>query len=150
MTEEHDKLSESVATHTAELTGIKGELNQVWITLKEIQSSLNRSGKTDWMVILTGLMVIGALYGAAIHPLDSNVQRVEATQKDDASKLATAVLEQNKTIQEAFTVSIRHENQINNLMESVKRIEDKGSESANIRITLIEWRLDHPCATPVK
>jgi tetrahydromethanopterin S-methyltransferase subunit G len=85
------KVETKVDNITVELTGM-------WKALRDIQDSLNRSGKTDWMTLiaLCGflLTLIGCLWAAAIHPISADVERAAMS----ADKLATAVLIQNDKV----------------------------------------------------
>jgi hypothetical protein len=72
------------------------ELDGIWKTLRDIQGMLNKSQRTDWQTIFAGLVVLGALWAAAIHPINADVERAGAV----ASKLADAVVVQNNKIVE--------------------------------------------------
>jgi len=86
-----------------EITGIREEMSGMWRALNSTKDSIdklatiiNQSNKTDWqtLVAIFGLIIVigGAAYAAAIHPIISDVERGNKA----AEQLADAVLIQNQ------------------------------------------------------
>ena len=82
---------ERIAKVETEVKNISTELAGIWKVLNQIQDSLNKSNKTDWQTIFAGLLLVGALYAAAIHPISNDVERTAKS----ADALAQAVIVQN-------------------------------------------------------
>ena len=139
---EHNNHAERLGKLETAVTGIHEALDKFGRTLESMQTSINRSGKTDWMVILTGLMVIGALWAAAIHPLQTNQDRQEKyaeTQDKHAEELAEAVLkadDKTQTLRDEV-VHIKAIQEVNTA--AIKEMEAHGSASADKRLTVLEY-----------
>lgn len=84
----------TVAQMHADIVDLKLALDR---GLRDLQQTINGSARTNWGVVLAGIMVALALYAAAIRPVESDVARLAVS----AKVLADAVLEQNKTATES-------------------------------------------------
>jgi hypothetical protein len=91
---------ERLATVETQVKNISTELSGIWKVLNQIQDSLNKSYKTDWQTIFAGLVVVGALFGfvwgAAIHPINLDVERTSQS----SATLAQAVVTQDEKFNE--------------------------------------------------
>ena len=119
-------------------------------TLKSIQNTLARSRETNWSVILSGIMVVGAIYAAAIHPLaqdisrsDRNLESLAQTTTKKAETLAEAVLVKGVELQKLQTevAKLAIEQAID--VANLKEVHDNGSPIKDRRLTLIEYQLAH-------
>lgn len=122
--------------------GIHESLDKFGRTLEAIQNTLNRGNKTDWMVIFTGLTVIGALYAAAIQPLQRDITRQEnyaARQDKVAEKLAEAVLiaDSKTQVLRDDVVDVKAIQRVNT--RAIEDMETRGSASADKRLTVLEY-----------
>jgi hypothetical protein len=116
---------------------------QAWMTsidskLENLAKDLSVGRRTDWSVIVAGLMLIGAVWAAAINPIVHDLDRSDK----NAEKMAVAVLEQNK-------VAATHERVLSGLVDfrhstegEMDRLKTIGSEGADKRLTLLEFRME--------
>ena len=73
------------------VAGIDHKLDDMTIVMRAVQNEFSKSRKTDWSVVWAGALVAGALWAAAIRPVQSDVERTSAA----ADNLAKAVVVQN-------------------------------------------------------
>ena len=129
------KVETKVDNITVELTGM-------WKSLRDIQDSINRANKTDWMTLATigGLILtlIGCLYAAAIHPITADVERAAQS----ANKLAEAVLVQNEKFNTTETKVVLQNAQIDSIQEMLKNLNAHGTVDSDKRLSLLEARLE--------
>lgn len=95
-------------------------------TLHELQQQVASAQKTNWSVILTGIMVVIALYAAAVRPVESNVARLD----DRAKTLADAVLDQNKILSQLQISVAVQEQRVGLLAPSITQ-----------RLAILEYRV---------
>lgn len=127
-------LEVSVTALRSDLADLKASITS---ELHELQQALSSDSRTNWGVIMAGLLVAGSLYAAAIRPVETNVTRLEAT----AKTLADAVLEQNKAISESrLNIAIASQ-EIVTIRSELQDIKDYGSPPHERRISLIEAKL---------
>lgn len=109
----------------------------------DMMQKISDIGKPNWSNYIAAIAVILSMgllvYGAAIHPLNTEITDV----KESGKALATAVIEQNKRIEsieftQAQVKSLQtvHEREINDIIEH-------GSANADKRISILEYRIDH-------
>jgi hypothetical protein len=79
------------------------------------------------------------IYGAAVHPLNNEI----ANEKEARQVLAVGVVEQNKRIDgiesrliQGLSLQVVHD-------KAIANIEEHGSASADRRLVLLEYRIDH-------
>jgi hypothetical protein len=116
---------------------------QAWMTsidskLENLAKDLSAGRRTDWGVIFTGLMLIGAVWAAAINPISHDLERSDKA----GEKLALAVLEQNKVAanqQQVLSSLVDFRHSTEGEMDRLKTI---GSEGSDKRLTLLEFRME--------
>lgn len=114
--------------------GFHEELADIRATLKTIQESLSSRSRTDWSVIFSGLMVVGALYAAAIHPLHDEIQRHNKVEE----KLAEQNVQQNDRLSTIRETQMRIEVDLQNAKEKLRDIVEHGSPITDRRLSLLE------------
>ena len=138
-----DNHAERIGKLETAVEDIRSGLNMLRKGQDDIQRTLAESGKANWTVIFTGLAVLLSfgvvMWGAAIHPLNMDINRSEKS----AETLAEAVKLQNVVIQELQIHAARLQDHQDSVLDTIKRFDEKGSAAADNRLDVIEWRLNH-------
>lgn len=95
--------------------------NQIHERLAVLEQTYRENAKTNWTMVLAAVMVVMALYGAAIRPLTNDVERIEAA----ADTLAKAVLEQNIVANRNFTNISIHIEKLTAMTTSIEKLEQR-------------------------
>lgn len=104
----------------------------------DIQATISRSRETNWPVILSGLMLVGALYASAVRPIQNDVIR----QEKNAETLALAVVLKEEKISLLRSDLVKFSSEIQVLQTELKSVRDFGSPVIDKRLTVLEFRLD--------
>jgi hypothetical protein len=147
MSEENNNHAERIGKLETAVNGIWSVLDKLQKGQDEIQHAIADSGRTNWPVLIgTVVAVLGLLlsmavvmYGAAIHPLNQDIERDDKS----ASVLAEAV-----KVHEAKMVNLeiqiaRQQDRQEVLIEAVKRFDSQGSAAADKRMSLMEYQMNH-------
>ena len=124
------KLETSIANIEGDLGGIKSAINA-------IGDKLSRGRETNWSVVFAGVIVVLALYAAAIRPLNIDIDRQVA----QAGDIAKAVLEQNKVTGEMKNEVTKLQIEVAFLRTELDYIKDNGAPITDKRLTVIENKL---------
>lgn len=124
------KLETSIANIEGDLGGIKSAINA-------IGDKLSRGRETNWSVVFAGVIVVLALYAAAIRPLNIDIDRQVA----QAGDIAKAVLEQNKMTGEMKNEVTKLQIEVAFLRTELDYIKDNGAPITDKRLTVIENKL---------
>lgn len=120
-----------------EVSGIREEMVGMWRTLRDIQDSLNKANKTDWNTIFAGLVLLGALWASAIHPISADMERTSRV----ADKIAEAVIIQNNRIDANDTQEKLTTAEVAALRTTVQYMNEHGTTGSDKRLAIIEMRL---------
>lgn len=112
------------------------------VTLEKIQDSLSSRQQTNWPLMVSIGFLALAVWAAAIHPLNQDLER----QVTSSSKLAEAVLIQDDKIRALQIDQSRFQAEHTALEILVRDIQNNGSQATAARLILIEYKLG--LATP--
>lgn len=117
-------------TYHSDITEVRG-------ALKAIQSTLGASGKINYGLLLSAIVVLLALYGAAIRPLETSSEQLRIFAKEQA----TAVLVQNITLQQLALSQTKTDERLISLQSAFDIIRREGTPIVDKRLSLIEFQL---------
>lgn len=141
MTQDEKTLGERVSSLETSVAGLHSELSDVRRTLndgfRDLHNSMASGNKTNWGVVLTSILVVMALYAAAIRPIIGDVGRLE----DNGLTLATAVLDQNKFVQENRNSIMVLNAQVEALRQSFEDVKTQGAPAIDRRLSILEYKL---------
>ena len=138
MSEQNLNVGERIGRLETTVEGFHDQFRQISITLGKIQDALAVGKQTNWSLVIAGLFLVLAIWAAAIHPINQDVER----QAVAASDLAKAVLIQNSTISEINgTLKENSTRQINDEKE-IDLIRTQGSPVVASRLSILEYRMD--------
>jgi len=112
----------------------KAQISNIFSKLEHIETMLGQSNKTNWTVIFSTLALVGAMWAAAIHPLNADLDR----HARDAESLATAVLKQNEQINTLRTSEAIQDASITDFKKTQEKFEGSGSPALDKRISVLE------------
>lgn len=119
-------LETAVSTLHADIADVKGTMSAGF---RELNKTLSDANKTNWSVILSGVMVALALYAAAIRPLSQDVGRLEEI-----------VTRQGQLLTEVRVAQATSTGKIESLGIDLKTVIDRGSPITDRRLSVLEQR----------
>ncbi|HUD75562.1 MAG TPA: hypothetical protein VMQ76_10850 [Terracidiphilus sp.] len=144
--EQHNDHAERLGKLETAVSGIWTVLDKLQKGQEEIQHTISDSGKTNWPVLIGTVVAVAGLllsmavvmYGAAIHPLNQDIERADKS----AVVLADAVRSQDSKIVNLQILTARIQDHQEVVLDELKRF-DKDGSAADKRLTVIEWQLAH-------
>ena len=131
--------SERIGRLETAIEGLAEEFHELRVVLKSVQEKLSGTRETNWTVVISAMALLGALYAAAIRPLETDAQR----QQNTAAELAKAVILQNERLNSLTTAQAEIKTRLAGVEKDTDEIRIGGSPGADKRLNLIEYRLDH-------
>ena len=124
-------MSELLENHITERVGrleesqknLDNHLVSIERTVEEIRKAIGASQRTNWSLVISAALFLGAAWAAAIRPINNDQQRYER----DAEILAEAVKIQNTNIVGLTSGQVAQDKDIATLQRDVKNIQDNGA-----------------------
>ena len=139
----NDQGQRIVALETS-VKGLHSEMGEIKSTLGELVSVVGKGQQTNWSNVFAGatvlLAVVAGLWGACINPLNRDIER----QGHSADTLASAVIAQDLKIQAIKDEVVALKSFQDFTREALQEMKVSGSPGADKRLTILEYRLDHP------
>lgn len=126
-------LETSVRALHEDLAGIRSAMVAGFHDLQKTQAA---ASKTNWPVLLSASLLVLALYAAAIHPLQADITRHEAS----ASDIAKAVLEQNRILNETRITLAITQAKLEEESHKLADIAERGPASIDRRLSVVEFK----------
>ena len=127
---------ERLSALEAESRNTKSQITSIFTKLDHIENMLGQTQKTNWSLIFSVVALVGALWAAAIHPLNADQERAEK----NAVVLADAVTVQNQVINTLKVSEAIQDSAISDLRKTQADFNDKGSPALDRRISLLELK----------
>lgn len=124
------KVESMVETVRADFTDFRS-------ALKGIQETVGKSRETNWTVIFAGIAIVFALYGAAIQPMNKDLQRLESF----VSTLNQSLLERNARLSTMHEELVRTTLTVELQQKLFSEMAVNGSPAADKRLTLLEYQI---------
>ena len=136
-----DTLHERVSGLEASLAGLQHEMvalqESVTDGFRDLKKSADDSSRTNWTVVLGGIVVLMAVYAAAVQPIVKDLTR----QESQAGVLADAVLKQNQALNDQRVEGAIARATVESLVTSVQNFRDTGSPALVPQIAAIKEKL---------
>lgn len=134
--------SERIGKLEVSVSGIHNELAEIRTSIRGIADAIGKAATPNMGVMVAGAGLIVSLfftlYGAAIHPISREQDRLAR----DAKDLADAVLRKDLEIRDLRSENVKHETLIGYMGKRLENIEVNGSAPMDRRLSLIELQLE--------
>ena len=95
MSDDQNNHGERLSRVEQSVKGLEDWMTGIDAKMERLLTASQSSSKTDWTMVFTGLMVVGALWAAAINPINKDVDKAGR----EADKLALAVIKQDAAVE---------------------------------------------------
>ena len=130
-------ITERISVHDTEISALKQQISAIFAKIEHIETMIGNSQKTNWSVIISGLLLVGAVWAAAIHPMQADLDRHEKS----AADLAQAVLAQNEHIIALRISEAIQDSAIQDLKKTQTAFDERGSPTLDKRLSVLETTL---------
>lgn len=133
--------SERIGKLEVSVSGIHNELAEIRTSIRGIADAIGKASTPNMGVMVAGAGLIVSLfftlYGAAIHPIAREQDRLAR----DARDLADAVRRKDVEIRDLRSENVKHETLISYMGQRLESIEQNGSAPMDRRLSLIELQM---------
>lgn len=130
-----------VSSLETSVDGLHSELGEVKQSMnagfRDIQIALEANNRTNWPVLISGAVLVMAIYAAAIRPVQNDVDRLEK----GSGTLATAVVQQNLMINEIRSQLLLNAEHVKLQNDAINQLQTYGSPINDKRLSLLEFKL---------
>jgi len=127
---------ERIARLETSVESIHAEFGEVRSALSGIQATLAKNRETNWSVIFSGIAIVGAIYAAAIRPIERDLMR----QDQAADTISKAVVTRDAVINEIKQTQVIYTNRLGILEDTLRQIRAEGSPITDKRLTILELK----------
>lgn len=133
--------SERIGKLEVSVAGIHDELAEIRTSIRGIADAISKASTPNMGLIVAGagliISLFFTLYGAAIHPISREQDRLAR----DARELADAVVRKDIEIRDIRSENVKHETLLNFMTQRLRTLEENGSAPMDRRLSLIELQL---------
>ena len=118
----------------ARVSSLETSVAAIHADVTEIKRLLSQNSRTNWGVIMSGLLLVGSLWAAAIRPLQNDLERNERS----ASTVAQAVILQDSKIGIQAVELAKIQLNLDRQVEKFEEVRVNGSAATRERLIRVE------------